>query len=648
MLNQEQTWVGNSRLQWYLDAKFGLFIHWGAYTVAGAEASWPIMAPRLSEAMFCTPSLVLEEEYIKLPDRFNPKDFNADEWVRIAQEAGMKYIVITAKHHDGFCMFDAPGTDYKITSTPFGRDICMELAEACQRAGMRLGFYYSPPDMHHFGYRNTTKPSTKNWLGEPNRKEWSDYLDYMESHLRKLLTDYGEVSIIWFDGLCNHAKYDTQRFHNLIHDLSPGTLINDRLGDDYDYVTPEQFIPTKGIPVKSGKPPSGDGIESEKFFRTVLTLFKIPIIRGWVKRQMRKYAAGTLDLAPLAQENYPSPKHFQPWETCMTIGQTWAYNPDEKEWKSPQKLISNLSTVVGHGGNFLLNVGPTDLGKFPPEAIERLGYIGKWMAINSKAVYDTEYTPYNNIEWGTVTHKKDKVFLHVISWPLDEKLAISNFPQKVTGVSLPDGSALNFTQKDNNLEISIPKNAPDDSVSILTVQLEKAEKQLCEYTKPQPMGKALDKYIRTSAIASAVINGIANGLIAFFSYRLKTSVAAFDAGIDVLVTVAIIAFFTSWLVVAGTRKDIEKDKVALPALKNEIQKRPMNSALKAAIIMLGCTIVFGGLLFGLINLVLPGGFSNWGYIVFKTIYTSATGALAVFVSIKSVIREKTGKIKNLK
>src|SRR5665648_384528 len=136
---------------WYQHAKFGLFIHWGAYSVAGVEASWPIMAPDLSEAMFGTQTRITEDDYSALPARFNPVDFDADAWVRTAREAGMRYIVITSKHHDGFCMFDAPGTDYKITNTPFGRDICLELSQACAKYDMRLGFYYSPPDMHHPG-----------------------------------------------------------------------------------------------------------------------------------------------------------------------------------------------------------------------------------------------------------------------------------------------------------------------------------------------------------------------------------------------------------------------------------------------------------------------------------------------------------------
>ena len=385
--------AADPRLSWYLEAKFGMFVHWGAYSVAGAEASWPVMTPAISEAMFGTPSTIDEADYVRLPQAFNPVDFDAESWVSAAKSAGMRYIVVTAKHHDGFCMFDAPGTDYKITKTPFGRDICLELSKACAKMDMRLGFYYSPPDMNHPGYRDTSKPIRKNWLGEPGRPSWSSYLDYMESHIRALLTDYGDVCMIWFDGLCNHAKYDTPRFHRLIRELSPSTLINDRLGGGYDFITPEQFIPRKGIPVRTGKPPAGNGPESEKFFRTIVSMFKIPIVKGIVRRQMAKYADGTMELTPIAVESYPSPERFQPWETCMTLGRSWAYNPNETAWKSPGELVRNLATVAGGGGTYLLNVGPMASGRFPPQALERLAHIGAWMDAYADSIMGTAYTP---------------------------------------------------------------------------------------------------------------------------------------------------------------------------------------------------------------------------------------------------------------
>ncbi len=472
-------------LDWYLQAKFGLFIHWGAYAVAGAEASWPIMTPDLSEVMFGTQVRINEADYSALPGRFNPVDFDAEAWMRTAQDAGMRYMVFTAKHHDGFCMFDAPGTDYKITNTPFGRDVCLELAQACAKAGMPLGFYYSPPDMHHPGYRDTRKPARKNWLGEPRRKEWGSYLDYMESHLRKLLSDYGPVKILWFDGLTSHAKYDPRRFHRLIRSLSPGTLINDRLGDDYDFITPEQSFPGQGIPVRTGKPPAADGAGGDLLFRAVTLLYKIPAARGWIRKQIQKMNDGALTLTPVLQEPYPDAERFQPWETCMTMGRSWGYNPHETDWKAPGKLVRNLVEVASRGGNYLLNIGPTERGVFPPQALERLAYVGRWLEKHGEAIYGSTYTPLQGLPWGRATRQADHLalrhedhmatrqgetfYLHIFEWPLSQRLDISIFPGQVSRVSLLNGEALAFTQTGQLLEIRLPAQAPDPDVSVLVV-----------------------------------------------------------------------------------------------------------------------------------------------------------------------------------
>jgi alpha-L-fucosidase len=429
------------------------------------------MAPGLSEAMFGTKKRISEADYVALPDQFDPVDFHAGDWVRLAQEAGMRYIVITAKHHDGFCMFDAPGTEYKITRTPYGRDVCRELAQACADAGMPVGFYYSPPDMHHPGYRDIRKPVARNWLGEPRRPEWPAYLDYMESHLRKLLTDYGPVRILWFDGLVNHAKYDPPRFHRLIHTLSPATLINDRLGDGYDFVTPEQFIPQAGIPVRTDKPPAGNGLDSERFFRAVGLLFKIPGLRSVIRRQLQKYAEGQIELTPVPQEPYPAPERFQPWETCMTMGQSWAYNPDETAWKAPKTLIRNLVEVVSRGGNYLLNVGPTDRGAFPPETIARLQTIGQWMATHHEAIYGSEYTSLQGQPWGRATRKGERIYLHLFVWPADRRLVVESFPGTARRVHLLGGDALPWSQSAQRLEITLPPHAPDPDVSVLAVEV---------------------------------------------------------------------------------------------------------------------------------------------------------------------------------
>jgi alpha-L-fucosidase len=454
------------RLSWYREAKFGLFIHWGPYSVAGAEASWPIMAPELAAVAFGPQPAISEAEYTALPQQFNPVDYDPRTWVRLARQAGMGYIVFTAKHHDGFCMFDAPGTDYKITNTPYGRDICAELAEACAEAGMNLCFYYSQPDMHHPGYRDTSKPAITNWLGEPRRPEWAGYLDYMEGHLHKLLTGYGPVRALWFDGLSSHEKYDPPRFHKLIQELSPSTLVNDRLGGSYDFSTPEQFIPRRGIPVKHKLARLSDG-----GFRLLLSLLNTPGLSALLKRLAHRYAEGNLQLTNVPTASYPSPESFQPWETCMTMNRTWAYNPADKTYKQAAQLIYNLIQIASRGGNYLLNIGPTPQGTLPPEAVERLHEIGQWMTVNGPAIHGTTYGPLQHLLFGRTTAKEEAAYLFVWDWPSSGKISLGAMPGEVAEVTLLAGNEpLSFKQAGNYFTIQVPAQPPDPFISVLAIR----------------------------------------------------------------------------------------------------------------------------------------------------------------------------------
>ena len=625
-------------LDWYLKARFGLFIHWGAYAVAGIEASWPIMAPELSEAMFGVKTRISEVDYQTLPDRFNPVDFDPDAWVRTAQNTGMRYIVITAKHHDGFCMFDAPGTDYKITNTPYGKDICRELADACARAEMPLGFYYSPPDMHHPGYRDTSQPAVTNWLGEPERPEWADYLDYMESHIQTLLTDYGEVCILWFDGLVNHAKYDPPRFHQLVHDLSPKTLINDRLGAGYDFITPEQFIPKAGVPVRTGKPPSGDDPGAEGLFRVVNSLIKVPGIRGVIRRQLEKYGEGKLELTKIAQEPYPSQERFQPWETCMTMGKSWAYNPEETEWKTSKQLLHNLVGVASRGGNYLLNVGPTALGTFPLEAVERLDAIGRWMGHYQDAIHGTIYTSLSDLSWGCATRKGDQVYLFVFDWSADGRLEIDPFPGTIRAVKVYNGGDLPHHLHGTRLSIDLPSQAPDPELPILVVEIDSADPGWEDYDQGAVNMTAPQQYLRAQVIANAWINALLNLVIAYFFYRVRDILPVSEVSADIFITVGIISFLVSWIAVWGTRSELGKGKIGPLSPAGRKSRLPSNSALRALVIMAACVLGFGGILVGFIALLGIGGFGNWIYIGFKTVYTGACAALAASLAIRSVLR----------
>jgi len=444
------------RTQWYREAKFGLFVHWGAYSVAGVEASWPIMKPE----WFPHVRPISEKEYVELPKRFNPRQYDPRAWVKLAKQCGMRYVVFTTKHHDGFCMFDAPGTDYKITNTPYGKDVLALLAEACAEQKMPLGLYYSPPDMHHPGYRDTSLPATRNWQGEPKRPQWTSYLDYMESHLRVLLTRYGPVAILWFDGLFGVEKYDPPRFHILIHELSPRTLINDRLGPGGDYVTPEQFIPD-GIPIKPKNPPSD------------VPPGTVSVLDDLSKVLPQKWLLALV--VYLAKSRYPTslhptPQEFQLWETCMTMNDSWGYNPADTNFKSTEKLIRTLVEVASRGGNFLLNAGPTSEGTFPPEAVERLQGIGEWMQLNGEAIHKTTYGPLQNLPFGRTTAKDRIIYLHLFDKPAGQ-LEMSRFPGQVASVSyLAGGRTCAFEQSGDNLRIDLGASAWPAIVPVLAIR----------------------------------------------------------------------------------------------------------------------------------------------------------------------------------
>ena len=416
----------DERTAWYRDAKFGMFIHWGPYSLASVEASWPIMVPK--------PGGITEAEYRALPSRFNPTKFDPDAWIDLARTAGQQYMVFTTKHHDGFCMFDSSYTDYKITKTPYGKDIVKQLSTACDARAMRLGFYYSPPDMHHPDFRDTSKPASVNWHGEPDRPEWPMYLQYMQLQLTELLTRYGPVVLVWFDGLNNQGKYDGRRFLNLIHSLQPATLVNDRIGVPGDYVTPEQFVPT-AIPTKQVHFNAVDQSVNQRL-----------------------------------KPGIPAPEDFQLWETCMTINNTWAYNEHDHDYKSSQFLIRSLVEVASRGGNFLLNVGPRPDGTIQPEFQERLRAIGDWISVNGDSIYGTTYGPVQGVKDIRTTAKRETVFVHVFDWP-SASLQVPDFKKKIIAAHLlATGQSLTYRQSESGLQIDLPSKAPDDNVNVVALR----------------------------------------------------------------------------------------------------------------------------------------------------------------------------------
>jgi alpha-L-fucosidase len=415
------------RTAWFRQAKFGMFIHWGPYAVASVEASWPIMKPEPQWN-------ITEAEYVQLYKRFNPVQFDPRAWVKLAQDAGMHYMVFTTKHHDGFCMFDTALTSYKITKTPYGQDVTAMLSRAAHDAGMPLGFYYSPPDMHHPGFRDTSKPVKDTWRGDPTRPQWSTYLDYMDAQLRELLTEYGPVALVWFDGLNNQEKYKGAQVVDLVHQIQPAILVNNRIGVPGDYATPEQFIPDH-IPTKADAD-----------------------------------LKGTVKMNDSAANSVPAPDDFEPWETCMTINNTWAYNKNDTQYKSAKDLIWDLVDVASKGGNFLLDVGPTPEGTIQPEFFERLEAIGKWMKVYGDSIYGTTYGPLQNLPFGKTTAKGKTVYLHVLNWPADGTLTVPGLKGRVGQITvLGDKNKLHWRQDEEKLQIMIPPTAPDESDSVLQI-----------------------------------------------------------------------------------------------------------------------------------------------------------------------------------
>jgi alpha-L-fucosidase len=414
------------RTSWYRNAKFGMFIHWGPYSQASVEASWPIMTPK--------PGGITEAEYRALPQTFNPTKFDPHAFVDLARSAGQEYMVFTTKHHDGFCMFDTMYTDYKITKTPYGKDIVAQLSKACGEDGMPLGFYYSPPDLHHPDFRDTTKLAKENWRGEPQRPEWPGYLQYMQLQLTELLTRYGPAALIWFDGLNDQKKYDGERVIRMIRDLQPATLVNDRIGVDADYETPEQFIPT-AIPTKGIQLTGIDPEVSKRLKNTV-----------------------------------PRPEDFRLWETCMTINNTWAYNKNDHDFKSEQTLIRGLVEVASRGGNFLLNVGPQPDGQIQPEFQQRLHAIGDWLTLNGDSIYGTTYGPVQGVAGLRTTAKDKAIYAHVFDWPTST-LEIAGIDARVMSARLlANGRPLTFRQTEGKLVIDVPSQAPDPNVSVIALK----------------------------------------------------------------------------------------------------------------------------------------------------------------------------------
>ena len=361
--------------EWFQDAKFGLFIHWGIYSVL-ASGEW-VMQNRAIPAA----------QYERLAEQFNPTQFDAREWVALAKDAGMRYITITSKHHDGFAMYDSGLTDWDIVDrTPYGRDVLAALAEACRAEGLKLFFYHSQLDWRHADYY--PRGRTGRAAGRPDAGDWNAYIDFMNGQLRELLTNYGEIGGIWFDGMWDQpdAPWRIDDTYELIHTLQPQALIGSnhhRLpfpGEDFQMF--EKDLP---------------GANTAGFNTTEI---------------------GTL-----------------PIETAETINGAWGFNLTDHDYKSTDDLIRYLVGAAGRNANFLLNVGPMPNGKIQPEFEARLRAIGAWLERYGESIYGTRGGPIAPGPWGVSTQTADTVFVHVLDWD-SQVLALPTFGRDVVDARL--------------------------------------------------------------------------------------------------------------------------------------------------------------------------------------------------------------------
>ena len=404
---EETTAERDARMAWWRDARFGMFIHWGVYSVpAGVWKGQEIGS--LGEWIMCTAQIPMAE-YQPLTKQFNPVKFNADEWVRLAKDTGMKYVVITSKHHDGFAMFRSATSDFNIyDATPFKRDPLKELAEACRKHGLKLGFYYSQAqDWNH--------PGGATCGGYWDKNQEGDMDEYIRKvavpQVQELLTNYGPIAILWWDTACGMTKERADMLLPLLK-LQPGIITNNRLGHYRgDTETPEQTIPA----------------------------------RGFVDRD---------------------------WETCMTLNDTWGFKSTDHNWKTPETLIRNLIDIASKGGNYLLNVGPTSEGVIPPPSVELLREVGRWMKVNSQAIYGTSASPFENLPWGRCTRKPGKLYLHVFDWPADSILRVPMTGQVKRAYLLANRRrALKVTQETGGIAIALPATAPDKIATVVVLDV---------------------------------------------------------------------------------------------------------------------------------------------------------------------------------
>jgi alpha-L-fucosidase len=397
--------------EWFKSARFGMFIHWGVYSVLG-DGEWVMNIQQIPV-----------KTYEKLPAFFNPTQFDPAAWVQMAKAAGMKYITITSKHHDGFAMWDSKVSDYNIVKrTPYGKDVLKMLAQECRKEGIKLFFYHSHLDWRHPDYFPRGNTGGK-WTGRPESGDWYKYLDYMDAQLKELLTEYGDVAGIWFDGMWDKkdADWRLEKTYKLIHELQPGALV----GNNHHV-----------------KPYEGEDFQMfEK------------------------------DLPGHNTTGFSSEQHVSdlPKETCETINNSWGFSLKDNQHKNQKTLIQYLVKASGYGANLLLNVGPMPNGKIQQEHIEVLKQVGNWLQIHGTTVYETQGGPLSPREWGVTTQRGNTVYMHILQWQ-DESLTIPSWGKKIVSVKLFGGQPLKFSENEFGITIRIPKAVQNEIDTIVELK----------------------------------------------------------------------------------------------------------------------------------------------------------------------------------
>ncbi len=393
----------NKKINWFKEARFGMFVHWGLYSIP-ARGEWVMHIEQIPK-----------EEYAQLAKQFNPKRFNADKWVRLAISAGMKYIVLTTRHHDGFCLFDSKVSNFTSVKTAAKKDFVAEYVAACRKYKIKIGFYYSLMDWSHPEYQNSM---------EKNSPVSPQFIAYFQTQVKELCTNYGKIDVLWFDGEWDHSvkQWQSEKLVKMIHKLQPTALINDRLGTESrgtlgDFGTPEQYIPTA-----------------------------------------------------FPESSAPS----RSWESCMTMNDNWGYSAGDKNWKSTRQLIMNLVRCVSGDGNFLLNVGPKPDGTIPPPSVSRLKEIGAWMKINKESIYGCGKTSFGGGMVGLTTAKNNKAYLHIFRWS-GKEICLAWVKNKIkSAYLLANNKKISVSQKNDRLFIKgLPPKAPNDIDTVLVLKLDR-------------------------------------------------------------------------------------------------------------------------------------------------------------------------------